>query len=58
LNRGPNKQELKVKWSDIGLAGSWKVRDLWMQKDVGVFRDVFTTPLASHETRVLRLARS
>ena len=56
LNRSPKTDELKVKWSDIALAGSWKVRDLWSRKDLGVVRDSFTTPLASHETRVLRLA--
>ena len=55
LNRGRDTQELKLKWSDIGLARSWKVRDLWARADLAVFRDSFTTNLASHETRVLRL---
>jgi alpha-galactosidase len=55
LNRGRDIQELKLKWSDIALARPWKVRDLWARADLGVFRDSFTTNLASHETRVLRL---
>jgi alpha-galactosidase len=55
LNRGRDIQELKVKWSDIGLPRSWKVRDLWARTDLGVFPSTFTTKLASHETRVLRL---
>jgi alpha-galactosidase len=55
LNRAGETRELAVKWSDIALARPWKVRDLWARKDLGVFRDSFTTPLARHETRVLRL---
>jgi alpha-galactosidase len=55
LNRGRDTQELKLKWSDIALGRPWKVRDLWARADLGVFRDSFTTNLASHETRVLRL---
>jgi alpha-galactosidase len=56
LNRGPKMQELKVKWSDIALSGSWKVRDAWSRKDLGVHKGTFSTPLASHETRLLKLA--
>jgi alpha-galactosidase len=55
LNRGRDTQELKIKWSDIALGRAWKVRDLWTRADIGVFRDSYTTKLASHETRVLRL---
>jgi alpha-galactosidase len=55
LNRGRDMQELKVKWSDIGLSRSWQVRDLWARTDLGVFPNSFTTKVASHETRVLRL---
>jgi alpha-galactosidase len=55
LNRGRDTQELKVNWADIALPRPWKVRDLWARADLGVFRGSFTTTLASHQTRVLRL---
>ena len=55
LNRGRDAQEFKVKWSDIGLPRSWQVRDLWARSGLGVFPNTYTTKVASHETRVLRL---
>ncbi len=55
LNRGRDTQELKVKWSDIAIPRPWKVRDLWSRTELGVFREAFTTKLASHETRLVRL---
>jgi alpha-galactosidase len=56
LNRGRETAEMKVKWSDIALARPWRVRDLWARTDLGVFRDSFTAKIASHETRMFRLA--
>ncbi len=56
LNRGRDTQELKLKWSDIAIPRAWKVRDLWTRTDLGIFRESFTTRLASHETRVVRLS--
>jgi alpha-galactosidase len=56
LNRARDTQELKVKWSDIGIPRSWRVRDLWSRTDLGVFEKTFATKLTSHETRVLRLS--
>jgi alpha-galactosidase len=32
---------VNAKWSDVGLAGTQPVRDLWRQKDLGRFPDEF-----------------
>jgi alpha-galactosidase len=57
LNRGPQAGEMKLKFTDIALAESWKVRDVWAKKDLGAVRDTLSLPVASHETRVVVLTR-
>jgi alpha-galactosidase len=31
------------------------VRDLWRQKNLGVFEEMFTTPVAAHGVRLIRI---
>ena len=35
--------DVTAKWSDLGLTGKQRVRDLWRQKDLGEFDGSFTT---------------
>ncbi len=43
LNKSDSVCRMTVRWNQIGLSGSQKVRDLWEQKDLGKFTDSFTT---------------
>ena len=40
-NRGQSDTRVTVNWSDLGLTGKQTVRDLWRQKDLGVFTGKF-----------------
>ncbi|MBI4811593.1 MAG: hypothetical protein HY800_09195 [Ignavibacteriales bacterium] len=44
------KQSVKItlKSSDIGMSGKFEVRDVWRQKDLGVFEDQFEADVPSH----------
>ncbi len=42
LNKGKNKKDVTVNWSQIGLKGTQKVRDLWQRKDLGNFKNSYT----------------
>ncbi len=42
LNKGKKNTDITVKWEQIGLSGQQKVRDLWEQKELGMFNDSFT----------------
>ncbi|HEX4933879.1 MAG TPA: hypothetical protein VFV33_11905, partial [Gemmatimonadaceae bacterium] len=57
LNRGDAAAEVTLRWTDIALAPSWRVRDVWRREELGVVRDRITLAVASHETRVVRLSR-
>jgi alpha-galactosidase len=55
FNRGPDAYTLTIKWSDLGITGPQRVRDLWRQKDLGTFTDQFSAPVPSHGVVLLRV---
>jgi alpha-galactosidase len=55
FNRGEGAAEMTVKWTDLGLIGPGKVRDLWRQKDAGTFADSFTASVPRHGVCLLRI---
>ncbi|TDW21831.1 X2-like carbohydrate binding domain-containing protein [Kribbella kalugense] len=42
FNLGQTDADMTVNWSDLGLTGAAKVRDLWARKDLGQFASGFT----------------
>ena len=54
-NRGEMEIDITAKWSDLGLKGKQRVRDLWRQKDLGEFDDSFTAKVGRHGTFMIRL---
>jgi alpha-galactosidase len=48
FNRGIAAAKITVNGTDLGLKGNMKVRDLWRQKDLGNFKDSFTTSVNAH----------
>ncbi|MDB5226655.1 MAG: alpha-galactosidase [Bacteroidota bacterium] len=49
FNPGDNgKQEVVLKWSDLGINGNYIVRDLWRQKDLGTFNNEFKAVVPQH----------
>jgi alpha-galactosidase len=57
FNRGENEAKVNASWKDLGISGEQKVRDLWRQKDIGTFKDNFTTSVGRHGVVFLRLWR-
>jgi alpha-galactosidase len=55
FNVGPKETKVKVKWSDIGVKGKQTVRDLWRQKDIGVFDGEFEAKVAGHGVVLVRI---
>jgi alpha-galactosidase len=55
FNRATSPQVVSVKWSDLKLSGSVKVRDLWRQKDLGVEADGYSTTVNPHGVVLLKI---
>ncbi len=55
FNRDETPQTVVARWSDLDLTGRMRVRDLWRQKDIGVFGDQFGAEVPRHGVMLLRL---
>jgi alpha-galactosidase len=49
-------RKLSVSWADLGLAGPQKTRDLWRQKNIGVFSGSFETGVSRHGVALVRFS--
>ena len=50
-------RRMVLKWTDLGIKGKYIVRDLWRQKDLGVFEDEFTTDVNPHGVVLVSLRK-
>jgi alpha-galactosidase len=55
FNRGEGMAEVTANWSDLGVQGEQRVRDLWRQEDLGTYEDAFTAYVARHGVVMVRL---
>jgi alpha-galactosidase len=55
FNRGDKATDVTAHWSDLGVSGRQKIRDLWRQKDLGSFEGKFSAEVGRHGTVMLRL---
>lgn len=56
FNRSDADAEITAKWSDAGLSGRQKVRDVWEHKDLDVATDQITLPVPRHGVVLLKLS--
>lgn len=47
--------KVDAKWSDLGLTGKQRVRDLWRQKNLGVFTNHFEATIPPHGVVLVRI---
>jgi len=57
FNRAEGVQDVVVHWSDLGLTGNQRVRDLWRQKDLGTFIQAFHAAVPRHGVVLVRISR-
>lgn len=55
FNNGWKEATVEVRWSDLGIRGSKKVRDLWQRKDMGVFSDGYSVVVPAHGAVLLEV---
>ncbi len=57
FNRGAASATVNARWSEIGINGSWKVRDLWAHADRGSFAGEYAVEVPSHGVVMVKLTR-
>jgi alpha-galactosidase len=56
FNRNASEEWIVLRWGDANLSGKQKVRDVWDQKDLGMFSDELTMTVPGHGAVLLRLS--
>jgi alpha-galactosidase len=54
-NQGPAPQTITARWSDLGVDGKQAVRDLWRQRELGIFERQFSAPVDRRGVVLLRI---
>jgi alpha-galactosidase len=54
-NAGDFPADMTATWSALGLSNKQHVRDVWREKNLGVFKDAFTATVPTHGVVLVRL---
>lgn len=57
FNRGKNPSNISVGWSELKISGEHHVRDLWREKDLGLFHDRFSTAVPSQGVVMIKISK-
>lgn len=57
FNRGQSQNPVVLNFKDIGMSGELHVRDLWLGRDVGTFRDRYEAQVPRHGAALIRVWR-
>lgn len=57
FNLNSQRIEVTAKWEDLGLTGLQPVRDLWKQKDIGLFTGSFSASIPAHGAVMVKVGR-
>ena len=55
FNRGDTAAKVTAKWTDIGIKGAHKVRDLWKHADLGKIDTEYAAEVPSHGVIMLKI---
>jgi len=57
FNRGKEKTEVAVNWSDLQISGNQSVRDLWRQKDLGNYKQKFSALVPAQGVVMVKVSK-
>jgi alpha-galactosidase len=55
FNLGENEATVTLRWAELGLTGRQMVRDLWRQKNLGIFNQQFQARVGRHGVVLVKL---
>lgn len=56
FNRGDEAAKMTALWSNLGITGKHKVRDLWRQKDLGTYNNKFSAKVGRHGVVMVKMS--
>jgi len=58
FNKAEKPAEISVNFSDLGISGTQKVRDLWQRKDLGSYDAKFSATVAGHGAVMVKIGKA
>ena len=55
FNLGEEQQSISITWDKLSISGKQIVRNLWKQKDMGIFDNGYTANVPSHGTIFIKI---
>jgi alpha-galactosidase len=55
FNRSTKPAKVTARWADLKIAGKWRARDLWRQKDLGTFEGELSADVKPHGVVLVQL---
>jgi alpha-galactosidase len=55
FNRGLQAAKMTATWKELGVSGRKRVRDLWLQKDLGDVNGEFSTSVPAHGAVLVKI---
>ncbi len=56
FNRQRTVEQMSVNFSQIGISGQGSIRDLWLKKDLGTFKDRYSAYVPAHGVVLVRIS--
>ena len=56
FNRGEASAKIAVNWSELGIDGPRRIRDVWRQNDLGLFSEKFEAVVSRHGVVLVRIS--
>lgn len=56
FNRGKNSADVDVDWADLGISGKYTVRDLWRQKNRGVYKQQYKVQVPAQGVVMVKIS--
>lgn len=57
FNRDKSESEVEVNWTEMQISGKQTVRDLWHQKNLGVFEQKYSTRVPPEGVVMVKISR-
>jgi alpha-galactosidase len=57
VNPTPDPLTITAKWSDLGIKGKQPVRDLWLHKNAGSYKDGYTVEVPAHGCVLVKIGK-
>ena len=57
FNRGKTKADVGVEWGELKISGKHQIRDLWREKDLGVYGDKFITVVPPQGVVMIKISK-